>query len=102
MGDGARSLEIKEISKDVEFDDNDTLRSQENEENHQLDDEISCNDKSSINQSYEEMSQTDTKVISYKNEAGKYQCGKCEKHFSHQSSLNKHYKSAHEGIKYPC
>ena len=31
-----------------------------------------------------------------------YQCEKCEKSFADKSSLNKHAKSMHEGIKYNC
>merc|ERR1712243_529069 len=57
----AKSLEIKEISKDVECDDVDTIRNQENEENN-----IDSNDiyESSRNQNYvqQEVDQTDQKV----------------------------------------
>merc|ERR1712098_405602 len=95
----AKSLEIKEISKDVESDDVDTFRNQENEEDNSNDIH-----ESSKNQNYvqREVDQTDKQVTGYKDEAGKYQCGKCQKQFSHYRNLWQHNKSAHEGVRYPC
>ena len=101
----AKSLEIKEISKDVECDDVDIFGNHDNvEHNSQLDKEVSKNDKAFENKSYvlEELDQTDTKVQDFKEKAGQYQCNKCEKHYSNYPNLQRHYQSAHEGIRYPC
>merc|ERR1712189_110156 len=84
--DVAKSLEIKEISKDVECDNDDTC--QQNDDNSQVDNEIGSNDISSINQNFvsEEISETETKATGYRDASGQYQCGKCEKRFScHQT-----------------
>ena len=99
----AKNLEIKEIGKDIECDDVDK-RDQEKYENYQIDKEMCIKDESSTNESYviEEIDQTDTNVINYKNEAGQYQCNKCEKTFSDSSHLSRHNKSVHEGIRLPC
>merc|ERR1719419_919500 len=99
----AKSLEIKEISKDVECN-VDTLRDKENDEYNQEDKEIGLKDQSSINETYvlKEIIQTDTKVTDYIDEAGQYQCGRCEKKFTFSSGLYKHNKSAHEGLKFSC
>ena len=80
----ARNLEIKEISKDIESDDNDKLRGQENDENDQQGNEIDTKDKLSSNESYvlQDLGQDQTKVTGYKDVAGQYQCDKCEKTFS--------------------
>ena len=76
----AKSLEIKEISIHVAMNDE------------------------SLNQSFvlEEIGKTDTKISGYKDELGQYQCDKCEKQISNYGNLNRHSKSAHEGIRYPC
>ena len=99
----AKSLEIKEISKDVECN-VDTFIDKENDEYNQEDKEIGLKDKSSINETYvlKEIDQTETKVTDYVDEAGQYQCGRCEKKFTFSSGLYKHNKSAHEGLKFPC
>ena len=99
----AKSLEIKEISKDVECN-VDTFIDKENDEYNQEDKEIGLKDKSSINETYvlKEIDQTETKVTDYVDEAGQYQCGRCEKKFTFSSGLYKHNKSAHEGLKFSC
>jgi len=98
--DVAKSLEIKEISNDVERDDVDTFRVQENDENRQVDNDIDSNDlPTSV---LEDIGTTDSQVRNYKEESGKYQCDKCEKQFSHYRNLCRHRRSAHEGTRYPC
>merc|ERR1712098_126488 len=98
----AKSLEIKEISKTVESEDVDK-RGQENDENNQIENSF-IKDKSSMNENYvlEEIGQTDPKVSNYKNEAGQYQCDKCERKFSYSSHLHRHIKSIHEGVRLAC
>ena len=121
----AKSLEIKEISKDDEMDDvyttsddeiednfetfteNDKISSnggQENDEHSiKLQNAIVKNYKSPNNKSYlmEEINQTDKKFI-VKDEAGQYKCDKCEKHFLHLNHLYRHSRGVHEGVRYPC
>ena len=65
----ARSLKIKENSRD-------TLRGQDNKKNNHQNIETGEKDNFSTNQSkvIDEIGQTDTKVISYKDRADKYQC----------------------------
>ena len=101
--DVAKSLEIKEISKHVECN-VDTLRGKESDEYNQQDKGIVIKEKSSTNESYvlKDVDQIETKVTYYIDEAGQYQCGKCEKKFSCRKTLNVHNKSAHEGLKFPC
>ena len=72
----ARSLEIKEISRDVEANDVDTLRGQDNKKNNHQNIETGEKDNFPTNQSkvIDEIGQTNTKVISYKDRADKYQC----------------------------
>ena len=60
----AKSLEIKEISEDVECDDVDILRGKENDENVQV---------------HNEIIKTDTQARGYKEKSVQYQCDKCEK-----------------------
>ena len=61
--DVTKSLEIKEISKDVECDNVDALKGQESDENSQEDNETDVNGVSSMNQSYvlEEIGKMETK-----------------------------------------
>ena len=102
--DVAKSLEIKEISKDVECDIADTFRGQQNDDKSIVDNEIGSNDIFSLNKNYvlEEISETETKSTGYKDATGYYQFGKCEKTFLSSSTLNRHNKSAHEGLRFPC
>ena len=103
--DVAKSLEIKEISKDVECDDVNSIEGKENyEDNSQIGKENEKNNLVFNSESYvvEEIDQTNTKVTGFKDEAGKYQCSKCENQFSNYKTLWSHKKSVHEGIRYPC
>ena len=100
----AKSLEIKEISKDVECDDDDEFKSQQNDNNRQVNNKIDIILETSINQSFvpEEIGTTYTEISGYMDASGQYKCRKCGKHFLNLSNLNKHSRTAHEGIRYPC
>merc|ERR1719342_1301637 len=91
---------------DVVCDDVDKLRGQENDENSQLSNEFDKDNIFSTNESstnvLEDMVQTQMKVTGYKDEAGQYQCGKCEKTFSNYQNMYRHNKSTHQGLKFPC
>merc|ERR1719342_1581837 len=100
----AKSLRIKEISKDVSCDVDD------------LSQDLSCDEnvKYYMGNSHEEdtienpknkegvVDHIDTKVISLMNEGGQYPCNKCDKQFSKKVSLYDHHKRDHEGIRFPC
>ena len=100
----AKSLEIKEISKDIECDVVDPSQNQPYDQN------IKPNNGKShegdtiqnVNQSNDDgvVNHIDNKVIT--NEAGQYLCNKCDKQFSYYKGLIAHIKSAHEGIKFSC
>ena len=100
----ARSLEIKEISNEVDCDATDSFQ----DTNMKYDFGNSHEEKSIVCQSNVEGKSVDmsmstrTKLVSQKSEAGQFQCIKCEKHFSQHKGLIRHIRSAHEGLKFPC
>jgi len=98
----ARSLQIKEISKDVDQDVPDTPIDLEYDKNIESNIGNLHEEKTIVNASDEEIKQISSKVISQKNEAGQYPCNRCDKIFPYRFSLNRHIQSAHEGIKFPC
>ena len=96
----AKSLEIKEISKDVECDQADS------ENNQECDAMVTDNrfEVETIRNSSniaEDQEQIGTKLAS-KNEVGHFPCNMCDKQFAHFRNLFRHIKSAHEGLKFPC
>ena len=128
----AKSLEIKEKRKDVEFDlrkenestaydeqnDNDITHT-ENIKNENIEDDarpvitakINSNMTSSIVSKSVQclkcdkmFASSDSMMRHFKSahEGIKHQCNHCYKHFTRVSSLNAHIKSLHEGIKSPC
>ena len=100
----AKSLEIKEISKDVDQDVSVSQNDQEYEKN--IDPPIGDlhEEKAIVNQSNVEgeIEHISSKVIGHRNEAGQFPCNRCEKQYSNRGNLDRHIKSAHEGIKFPC
>ena len=101
----AKSLEIKEISKDVDFDageaskndaaDEDVLEDYENPNIRETNERLS--------NMVAEVKNEETKIIqSFMNENGKYQCSQCDKLFVHKRSLYQHIKEAHEGLNFQC
>ena len=100
----ATSLELKEISKDVDFEKEETNQVQENVEDIQSN-QRNTNEyesKLSSHSGMEEEIKNETKISSYNNEIGQYLCNKCDKQFSFSFSLTRHIKSVHEEIRYPC
>ena len=100
----AKSLEIKEISKDLNCDVDDSSQDQSYVINIKPNIENLHQEDTIVNPSIDDelLEHIDTKGKNHVNEAGKYPCNKCDKQFSHVPSLYKHKKSAHEGIKFPC
>ena len=99
----ARTLEIKEISKDVDCDVPGSTQ----------DKEFDIAPQPHTQKTYEkkpfehinnmgDIEQIMTNGHGHFNEAGQYSCNKCDKKFSHKPGLSRHNKSAHEGAKYPC
>jgi len=88
----ARSLEIKEISKDVESDIPDLSQDQEYDENMKHNFENS-------NPVIENSHEVET-IVNSSN--GQYPCRRCNKHFTQTGSLLRHIKTVHEGIKFSC
>ena len=100
----AKSLEIKEISKDVDCNVPDFSEDQE------VDEEIAPNIENTHEESQkirpanleEEKEDMSSKVISKRNEADQYPCTKCDKKFSQRKNLFRHMRVEHEGIRLPC
>ena len=100
----AKSLEIKEISKDIDCDVPDSPNDQQCDENVEPVFENSIKETAieSLSNDKGDFKHTSTKVMSYRNETGQFPCNRCDKLFTIKCNLNQHIKSAHEGIKYPC
>ena len=92
----AKTLEIKEIGKDVDYN---ADVEQENDDLLQRTHKISNKKESTV---LEEIWQSDNKPTHFKSDKGTFQCNKCDKLFSNYQNLHRHYKSAHEGMKFPC
>jgi len=97
----SRSLEIKEICKDIDHDVPDSQNDQEYEKNIELN---VHEEKNFVSPSKVEgeIKYINSKVITQRNEDGQFHCNSCDKNYTQGWLLNRHIKSAHEGIKYPC
>ena len=103
----AKNLEIKEISKDVDFDDEnlnsdnrDLVEDEKAEE--PTNNELEHNTKTNTGLSDNMQLISNSKFKCEKNEEGMFVCDQCERQFSDRSNLRTHIKSIHEGVKYPC
>merc|ERR1719414_1158315 len=99
----AKSLEIKEISKDVDCD-NEQLNDKINEELPPLKDQNLYETETHDNPEnvVANIRHAENKTAGYKNESGQYSCNECDKQYRNDGSLSKHFRSVHRGIKYPC
>ena len=101
----ARSLEIKEISKEIDFDADDSS-SQDQEYNENINPKIDNlhEEENIVNTNFkeEDIDYMSTKFTTHMNEATQYHCNKCDKQFKNSGNLNRHIKSLHDGIKFPC
>ena len=96
----AKNLEIKEISKDVEFDEENV----KSEEPDIPDNETSLEDEpqtKTYSNSAKNMQLIDSTQIQRTSE-GSFDCDQCESKFTLKGNLMKHIKSIHEGQKYAC
>jgi len=101
----AKSLEIKEISKDVEpKTEEDSSQDKENPEyvlpNHGNTSKPETDGHAS--RVVKEETNSESRNTTFHNDAGQYPCNKCDKQFAHKTNVYQHIKTAHEGIKYPC
>ena len=95
----AKSLEVKEISKDVECHESNSSKKYENDEYKESNSANSYEKQSDI---VDEVEQTVTEIINNKTENGQFSCSKCGRQYSSYQNLYTHIKSAHEGKRYPC
>ena len=102
----AKSLEIKEISKDVEVDqdDPDSLNDKKYDETFEPNiGNLHEEDISDIPRNLEgEIEHKSIIVKSQGNEVGQLSCDRCDKHYTNKVSLYQHKQSIHEGVKFPC
>ena len=102
----AKSLEIKEISKEEDSDD----REESNSSGVTNDDILQDNENSNMLETNKQLSnmevevkETENKITkSFVNETGKFQCSKCDKNFVQKDSVRHHMKRAHEGLNFKC
>ena len=100
----ARSLEIKELSKDIEYENEDISQVQEKTEYVQYD-YIKINedeDNKYVRNVMEKSKYTETKVSSYQNENSQFSCDNCGKKFAYKQSLLRHVQAVHNGVKFQC
>jgi len=100
----AKNLEIKEISKKVEFEDGNLSNEEQDESENVSDTELvsktqtytNADKNTDINRQMNGDSQLHRKAELI------FECDQCDSKFAHQGSLIRHIQSKHEGVKYPC
>ena len=95
----AKNLEIKEISKDVEFDDENVNNEEAEIPDNQTNLEAEPKTKTFTNSM--SMKLTDSTKIQ-KTSEGSFNCDQCESKFTQKKNLITHIQSIHEGVKYAC
>merc|ERR1712243_230335 len=101
----AKSLEIKEISKDVKSELEDISQVHDNSDLIQSIHENTNKSEIKVHEGkliMEEDKFSETTKITSKHSSGQYPCNKCDKLFVQKKSLNRHTMIAHEGIRYSC
>ena len=95
----AQMLEIKEIDKDVTFDD-------ENTTNIKVDTSNVENDMASENETHTFDTERNGHKINnsklFSNRDGMFVCNQCQSQFTFKATLKTHIQSIHEGQRYPC
>ena len=101
--DAAKNLEIKELSKDVEFDEDAHGGENLDEMNESGRDYENRRDISTMNSTnnIDNKSQRLTSVV-VKDDPASKQCPDCGKEFSFRHAMLAHHRSAHQGVKFPC
>ena len=93
----AKNLEIKEISKDLEFYDGVDARNDEPEiADHEENTEVKAEPQKNCGEDI------DTKSVKNKHEGMGFACNQCNYQATQQDHLTSHIKSIHKGVKYAC
>merc|ERR1712025_991660 len=88
----AKDLEIKEISEDIEFKDENIIKNKSEPVSVPITRaDIDKNDQQTIVTSQLQ-----------KNADGKFNCDQCQSNFTTEAHLERHIQSKHEGVKYAC
>jgi len=91
--DVAKSLEVKEISKDIEIPQNEHHDNFEEKDDNEFQATESLPVKSGSISSQRQV---------IKNSENKYPCDQCNYKATESNNLQRHIKSIHDGVKYPC
>ena len=95
--DVAKNLEVKELSKGVEVDEENKFTDQTTSEDDELQEKtFDSHSSNSANQGIEQ-DRPSSEV-----DPASRQCPDCGKEFSYNSDLLKHHRAEHQGIRYPC
>ena len=97
----ANSLEIKEISKNVEFDDNNVNNEEQEISNNETNLETESQTKS-VTDSTRSKQLIDSSQVQRTSEGVRHACNQCNQELTGRGSLYNHIKSKHEGVKYAC
>jgi len=102
----AKSLEIKEISKDVEFDVDSANNRDSDVQVNEINPEVGVNTEPHVNEQL--VSSNIDANINHKNSSKvktlerEHVCIECDTQFSKKCNLRKHIQSVHKGVKYAC
>ena len=99
----AKSLEIKEISKELDHEYPESINDQEYDKiiEPNIGNLHEANTTNTSNVEGEIVHKT-SKFISFRNKDGRFSCDRCDKHYNDKGTLHKHIQSAHEGIRFLC
>ena len=99
----SKSLEIQELSKDVEIDKPQIDPSHQNQEYVTKAENVEHNNITEVKQEYIlESNEEESKNREIIKLGSKFQCSQCDKLFSNNKSVHRHIRSVHEGVKYAC
>ena len=91
----AKSLEVKEISKEFDHEYPESINDQEY-------DKIIEPNIGNLHEENREIVHKTRKFISIKYKDRQFSCDRCDVHYNDKGTLHKHIQSAHEGIRFLC
>ena len=98
----AKNLEIKEISKDVEFDDENVINEEAEIPDPDNETNIEAEPQTKTYTNSDKSKQLVDPTQIQKSSEGSFSCYQCESKFTLKGNLLTHIKSKHEGLKYAC
>ena len=102
----AKNLEIKEISKDVEFNDGEEANDEQDiseTAHHQSGEQgIDSETDALISNQFTNINTNNSSQIIVQSTNGKFPCDQCEKHYNSKQMLKFHFQNKHKGVKYAC